>query len=150
MSVFVLLILVVYGFVVMNLVPNDRHGTFGDTFGGATALFSGLAFAGMFYAVIMQSKELELQREELAHTRKELKASTEQQAKAAEAQQELFNKQMLTAQINGMAAIVQGRYQYAGPLNSKAALKPAFAAEKELLKLLEQAGMKNVELPVPL
>lgn len=47
-------------------------GSFGDMFGAVNALFSGLAFAGLIYALYMQRKELRLQREELALQRKEL------------------------------------------------------------------------------
>ena len=44
-------------------------GTAGDMFGGLTALFSGLAFAGLVTTLFMQRKELELQRNELKQTR---------------------------------------------------------------------------------
>ncbi len=50
----------------------DR-GTFGDMFGLANALFSGLAFAGVIYAIMLQKKELSLQRDELQLTREELR-----------------------------------------------------------------------------
>ena len=48
--------------------PNGA-GEFGDMFGGVNALFSGLAFAGVIYAILLQRRELQLQREELALTR---------------------------------------------------------------------------------
>jgi len=44
----------------------------GDTFGGITSLFSGLAFAGLIVTLWMQRHELRLQRLELAETRAEL------------------------------------------------------------------------------
>lgn len=47
-------------------------GEFGDLFGAVNALFSGLAFACVIYAIFLQRSELELQREELKLTRKEL------------------------------------------------------------------------------
>lgn len=49
-----------------------QRGTFGDMFGAINALFSGLAFAGVIYAIFLQRKELELQRKELESTRQEL------------------------------------------------------------------------------
>jgi len=51
--------------------PEDR-GVFGDMFGSINALFSGFAFAGVVYAILLQRIELKLQREELKLTRKEL------------------------------------------------------------------------------
>lgn len=41
------------------------------------ALFTGLAFAGVIYTIILQSKELELQRQELRDTRKEFEQQNE-------------------------------------------------------------------------
>ena len=47
-------------------------GKFGDMFGSVNALFSGLAFAGLIYAIWLQRIELKLQRRELEATREEL------------------------------------------------------------------------------
>lgn len=57
--------------------PQNR-GTFGDKFGAVNALFSGLAFAGLIYTIILQRDELSLQREELKQTREEMKQQTMQ------------------------------------------------------------------------
>lgn len=48
--------------------PNDARGTFGDMFGAVNALFSGFAFLGMVYAIL-------LQRQEMTETREVLKQS---------------------------------------------------------------------------
>ncbi|MBM9518899.1 hypothetical protein JWG39_03600 [Desulforhopalus vacuolatus] len=53
-------------------------GVFGDSFGLLTALFSGLAFAGLIITIVMQKEDLSLQREELSLTRNELKAQKEE------------------------------------------------------------------------
>ncbi|QEG39384.1 putative phage abortive infection protein [Roseimaritima ulvae] len=47
-------------------------GEFGDMFGASNALFSGLAFLGVVVAILLQSQELALQREELKSTRQVL------------------------------------------------------------------------------
>ena len=49
----------------------------GDTFGGITSLFSGLAFAGLIVTLWMQRHELRLQRLELTETRNELSRQRE-------------------------------------------------------------------------
>jgi len=46
-------------------------GVAGDMYGGVTALFSGLAFAGLISTLLMQRRELELQRKELRSSRDE-------------------------------------------------------------------------------
>lgn len=48
--------------------PSER-GTFGDQFGAINALFSGLAFAGIIITILLQGRELSLQRKELEQTR---------------------------------------------------------------------------------
>jgi hypothetical protein len=59
-----------------NLKETDR-GTFGDMFGSINALFSGLALAGIILTILLQRKELKLQREELRETRTEFETQNE-------------------------------------------------------------------------
>ncbi|WP_170952707.1 putative phage abortive infection protein [Rhodobacter sp. JA431] len=56
--------------------PDDR-GTFGDQFGAVNALFTGLAFAGVLYAIFLQRHEVELLHEELERTKQLLKNQEE-------------------------------------------------------------------------
>lgn len=65
------------------------RSAFGDMFGSVNALFSGLAFAGVIYAIFLQRKELFLQRKELEQTRAEL----EGQKLQLEAQNRTLQKQ---------------------------------------------------------
>ena len=52
-------------------VTNER-GQFGDSFGVVNALFSGLAFAGVICAILLQKRELKLQREAINEQKKTL------------------------------------------------------------------------------
>lgn len=54
----------------------DHIGVMGDLFGAVNALFSGLAFAGLLITILMQSKELKLQRDEMEDTREVFKQQT--------------------------------------------------------------------------
>lgn len=60
------------GFVLYNI---DKRGTFGDMFGAVNALFSGLALAGVIYAILLQHRELGIQIEELELTRAAMQRS---------------------------------------------------------------------------
>ncbi len=60
-----------YTYYTLNELPNDKRGTFGDMFGSVNALYSGLAFAGIIFTILLQRKELRYQRQELTETRKE-------------------------------------------------------------------------------
>ena len=68
-------------------------GSFGDMFGSVNALFSGLAFAGVICTLLLQRRELQLQREENKQARKEF----ERQSLAQE----------LSAQVNGYSSVIQ-------------------------------------------
>ena len=64
--------------------PELEKGQFGDVFGALNALFAGLAFAGVIWAIRLQQKglkfqqkELELQREELAGQKEQLEAQNQ-------------------------------------------------------------------------
>jgi len=67
-SIIIIISCIVYGLMIYDL--KDR-GTFGDMFGALTALFSGLAFAGIIYTILLQRQELRLQRRELRLSRQE-------------------------------------------------------------------------------
>lgn len=63
-------------FFIPKLYPNvAERGQFGDMFGGLNALFSGLAFWGILFAIFLQREDLKLQREDLQLQREELKRS---------------------------------------------------------------------------
>lgn len=53
------------------VISIKNPGEFGDMFGAATALFSGLAFIGLIWTLLVQKEELSYQRQELAETRAE-------------------------------------------------------------------------------
>jgi hypothetical protein len=65
-------------------LPADR-ANFGDMFGALNTVFSGLALAGVIYAIFLQRNELALQRAELALTRDEMKQSVAAQQGAEDA-----------------------------------------------------------------
>ncbi|MCG7552799.1 DUF4760 domain-containing protein [Pseudoalteromonas sp. Of11M-6] len=56
-------------FLIFDSFP-DR-GAFGDMFGATNSIFSGLAFAGVVYTLLLQSRQITIQKEELEMTRKE-------------------------------------------------------------------------------
>jgi len=57
--------------------PKEDRGTYGDMFGTINSLFSGLALAGIILTILLQRKELKLQRDELRDTRKEFETQNE-------------------------------------------------------------------------
>ena len=85
----ILLVLVIWILSIVSILIglddwSDR-GTFGDLFGAVNALFSGLAFAGLIYTIVLQKQDLELQRKEIAQNRVELKKSSKAQQKSEQA-----------------------------------------------------------------
>jgi hypothetical protein len=71
--------------ILIGLDDWSDRGTFGDLFGAVNALFSGLAFAGLIYTIVLQKQDLELQRKEIAQNRVELKKSSKAQQKSEQA-----------------------------------------------------------------
>ncbi|MEM7165842.1 MAG: hypothetical protein AAF581_10280 [Planctomycetota bacterium] len=67
-------------------VPKDMGGgAWGDQFGAVNALFSGLALGGVVVAILLQSRELSLQRREITLAREEQEQQSRIQGLAAEA-----------------------------------------------------------------
>ena len=85
--------------MIINQFVEDR-GTYGDMFGMASALFSGLAFAGILITILMQRKELQLQRLDLELTREELK-------KSAEAQENISKLNSLSAELSANSILME-------------------------------------------
>ncbi len=87
----------------------DVFGTYGDSFGALNTLFSGLAFCGVIYSVIMQTQELKLTREEFKGQREEFEKQneilenqriiTEQQQKILKEQHEELMRQNIANQF---------------------------------------------------
>lgn len=72
-------VLGLYWYVVSHAYPEPaERGQFGDMFGGVNALFTAFAFASLIYTVILQRRELGLQRDELELTRVALAGQREQ------------------------------------------------------------------------
>ena len=85
--IFVFVFWIATPLVVYLIFPDwEISGQFGDVFGSINALFSGLAFAGLIYAILLQKNELSLQREELQLQREEMKKSREALAEQAKLQ----------------------------------------------------------------
>jgi len=107
-SIIILAIWIISIIIVYKSFSNwtDR-GTFGDAFGAINALFSGLAFAGIIYTILLQRQELILQREELRDTRIELKRSADAQESSEKALLEQIKTMKKTAVLNGYNSIVE-------------------------------------------
>lgn len=72
---------------------SDVRGDFGDMFGAANALFSGLAFAFLIYTILLQREELKLQREELKLQRNALERQADELGKTTVLQQQAVSLQ---------------------------------------------------------
>jgi hypothetical protein len=105
--------------------------TAGDLFSSLAALFSGLAFAGVIYALRLQMEELALQREELRATRDELKRT----AAAQEGTQTAVESQV---RIGALSAMIDAANKEGGTLGvygNDASLRTFERAVKELAEL---------------
>ena len=73
--------------VVPIFFDGPNQGLFGDMFGAVNALFSGLALAGLVYAIFLQREEIRLAKEDATRTKEMLRDQTthlEEQNKRAE------------------------------------------------------------------
>ncbi len=121
-----------------------ERGQFGDQFGAINALFSGLAFAGVIVAILLQGEELKLQRQELADTRAELK----RQADAAERQETALVNQrramLLSAAISGAAGLAEASRTGVQTTIDRNAVEQL---KNVLNQVLEELDLTHVDLP---
>lgn len=87
-----------YGLAIVLFIGKvENRGLSGDMFGGITALFSGLAFAGLIFTLFVQKKELQYQREELGHLveeQRQTKGHLKDQATHLKSQSDFIERQI--------------------------------------------------------
>ncbi|MHA7899465.1 MAG: putative phage abortive infection protein [Henriciella sp.] len=94
--IFAIAAVLIFGVWILNFFAGldpkifNGRGTFGDSFGISNSLFSGLALAGVIYAIILQRAEIGLTRQELRRTKDIL----DQQSKSLKLQNEETKKQI--------------------------------------------------------
>jgi hypothetical protein len=124
--------------------PNE----FGDMFGAINALFSGLALAGIIYAIIIQRQELILTREELARTAKAQIASASALEKQLELQVDASRLTALSALVNSANEQINQHDRWNEKQNkrnfdNKEVLEKRRNCESEIWTLLEKC--KNIK-----
>lgn len=94
----VTLVWLIFGLIAYNLPATlEESGQSGDMFGGVTALFSGLAFAGLIFTLFVQKQELRYQRKELSHLvteQRETKGHLKDQASHLKSQSDFIERQI--------------------------------------------------------
>lgn len=65
LAVFFILAILGLTYMIQNSSSYDERGTFGDMFGFANALFTGISFVGLIGTILLQRKDLNIQRDEL-------------------------------------------------------------------------------------
>ncbi|NVK53521.1 MAG: hypothetical protein HWD85_11350 [Flavobacteriaceae bacterium] len=93
-------------FIIYFLDNWSDRGTFGDLFGAINGLFSGLAFAGLLYTIVLQKQDLEMQRNEMLMNRTELKKSAKAQEKSEKALKDQVEQMKITSKLNALNTII--------------------------------------------
>ncbi len=93
--------------VINRVFPDlQSSGFFGSSFGAVHALFSALALAGIILVILLQTRELALQRSDLKNTRKEIGKQTAQ----FEGQKAQFESQKLQFELQN-ETLIQQRFE---------------------------------------
>lgn len=112
-------VITIWHFMGQHAANQDERGTYGDMFGAVNSLFSGLAFAGIVYTILLQRQELSLQREELRLTRLEMAKSVEAQKDSALALDKQVKLAAIAAQINATTFLLQDAASTAASIKAK-------------------------------
>lgn len=117
----------------------SERGTIGDAFGASNALFSGLAFAGLLYTILLQRQELRNQRIDIANNRKALERSTALQAESQRALQQQVEQMHLTAKLNALNTIINYyNYQISNPGSTPETIEKARMKRRERIKYIDE------------
>ncbi len=75
------------GYINKDLVDIKDKGVLGDSYGSVNALFTGLAFAGLIFTVLLQQREISLQRQDFKVQVSEMQLARKESARQADIQQ---------------------------------------------------------------
>ncbi len=151
MIILVLIIWVVSALVIIWQIDNwSDRGTFGDLFGAVNALFSGLAFAGLIFTIVLQKRELALQRSEIAQNRIELKKTAKSQQHSEKALFEQVEQMKISAKLNALNTIINYyNIQITSTNNSEEVILKAKERRRETIKeidtLINRIGDDDIE-----
>jgi uncharacterized membrane protein len=107
----------------------DVWGQFGDFIGGTVnPILSFLSLLALVFTVVLQTRQLENSREELADSKTELEATREEMKRSAESQA-------------AMAAAANAQAKYANISAQLSALQAALSVASEMLSQAQQAGV---------
>jgi len=136
--------------IIFGLDNWSDRGTFGDLFGSVNALFSGLAFAGLIYTIVLQKKDLELQRNEIALNRAELKKTANAQRHSEKALVEQVEQMKVASKLNALKTLIDYyNIQIANPNNTPEIITKAKERRKltiqEIDKLVDRISDDDLE-----
>jgi hypothetical protein len=93
-----------------GLKPAEDKGTHGDSFGSVNALFTGLAFAGLVFSILLQQRQIRLQRADFLSQLEEMEGSrktVEEQNRLLATQNQLMRGQTEVAMLELEAQAMQ-------------------------------------------
>jgi len=149
--ILVLLIWVLATLLIIFGIDNwSERAAFGDSFGAINALFSGLAFAGLIYTIVLQKKDLELQRNEIMLNRIELKKTTKAQQNSEKVLIEQVEQMKVASKLNALKTLIDYyNLQVANPNNSPEIILKAKEKRKTTIKeidaLIDRIGDDELE-----
>ena len=68
----------------------DNVGVFGDSFGSVNALFTGLAFTGVVFSILLQQRQIRLQREDFLNQLSEMEKTSVEMEEQTETYKQQF------------------------------------------------------------
>ena len=121
-------------------------GALGDSFGGLSALFSGLAFAGLIVTLVMQGQQLQLQRHEIRLQRRELRLQRDEMVLARGETEKIAAAQSRAAEIARLVALIhecESRIALFTDPQSGVNVKPAIGAALQGWNFEKELSRKN-------
>lgn len=142
--------LIAFAAIYFSLNDWGHRGQFGDMFGALNVLFSGFAFAALYYTISLQQlqlkqqdEQLRLQREELKLQREEMVASRGELARQADAQTALTRASVAQIRVASINAQVEAQKLWIDTPRRQEAMEAIRLAAVALEKLADRLEENN-------
>ena len=110
-----------------HLTSPQERGVFGDSYGAVTSLFTGLGFAGLVFTILLQQREIKLQRDDFSAQLQEMQSTRDEVSKQSRIHELQLNQSIVQLKftalqtrleyikIDSLQWMESARVNYAGP-----------------------------------
>lgn len=136
------------GYLNKDVTDIRDKGVIGDSYGSVNALFTGLAFAGLIFTILLQQREMSLQRLDFEAQVNEMKLARKESARQANIQQNQVLLSLAQLKMKQLEVDVEkikiDSLQWVEHVRHQHAIPKLTSVQEQMQKVIEEVSEKIV------